>query len=47
MARKPGFRAYHQTDPRGCSLYIIRPGDIEAGGNVHALYNRGIALCVA
>ncbi len=47
MANKPGFRAYHQTDPRGCSLYIIRPGDIEAGENVHALYNRGIALCVA
>jgi hypothetical protein len=47
MARKTGFRAYHQTDPRGCALYIIRPGDIEAGENVHALYNRGIALCVA
>ena len=47
MARKTGFRTYHQTDPRGCALYIIRPGDIEAGENVHALYNRGIALCVA
>jgi len=47
MAGKTGFRAYHQTDPRGCALYIIRPGDIEAGENVHALYNRGIALCVA
>jgi hypothetical protein len=47
MSGKTGFRAYHQTDPRGCALYIIRPGDIEAGENVHALYNRGIALCVA
>ena len=47
MADKPGFRAYHQTDPRGCSLYIIRPGDIEPGENIRALYNRGIALCVA
>jgi hypothetical protein len=47
MASKPGFSAYHQTDPRGCALYVIRPGDIEAGGNVRALYNRGIALCVA
>jgi hypothetical protein len=47
MAGKTGFRAHHQTDPRGCALYIIRPGDIEAGGNVRALYNRGIALCVA
>jgi hypothetical protein len=47
MAGKPGFRAYYQADPRGCALYIIRPGDIEAGENIHALYNRGIALCVA
>jgi len=47
MANKPGFRAYHQTDPRGCALYVMRPGDIEPGENVHALYNRGIALCNA
>lgn len=46
MASKPGFSAYHQTDPRGVSLYIIRPGDIEAGEDVRRLYNRGIAMAV-
>jgi len=47
MAKKLGFRAYHQTDPRGCALYVIRPSDIEPGENVRALYSRGIAICVA
>ncbi len=27
MARYPGFAAYVQTDPRGASLYVLRPGD--------------------
>lgn len=35
---------YLQTDPRGASLYIIRPGDIQAGDDVSAYYTRG--LCV-
>jgi len=26
MAQHPGFVAYHQTDPRGCALYIV-PAD--------------------
>ena len=43
---KPGFSAFHQTDPRGVSLYIMRPGDIEAGEDVRRLYNRGIAMAV-
>ena len=46
MESKPGFSAYHQTDPRGVSLYIIRPGDIEAGEDVRRLYNRGLAMAV-
>jgi hypothetical protein len=46
LESKPGFSAYHQTDPRGVSLYIIRPGDIEAGEDVRRLYNRGLAMAV-
>ncbi len=46
MESKPGFSAYHQTDPRGVSLYIIRPGDIEAGEDVRRFYNRGLAMAV-
>lgn len=36
--------AYHQSDPRGCSLYILRPGDVPAGADANAHYNRGIAV---
>lgn len=46
LADKPGFSAYHQTDPRGVSLYLIRPGDIDAGEDVRRLYNRGLAMAV-
>jgi len=28
LARYPGLQAYVQTDPRGCALYILRPGDV-------------------
>jgi hypothetical protein len=44
MARYPGFAAYVQTDPRGCALYILRPGDISADLDVSSCYTRGIAV---
>ena len=36
--------AYIQGDPRGAALYIIRPGDVPAGADVGAYYNRGICV---
>lgn len=36
--------AYVQTDPRGCALYILRPGDVPSGGDPSAYYSRGIAV---
>ena len=36
--------AYIQTDPRGAALYILRPGDVPAGADVGAYYNRGICV---
>jgi hypothetical protein len=50
MARYPGFASYVQGDPRGCSLYILRPTDIAAipggiTGDVGGHYSRGIAVC--
>jgi hypothetical protein len=39
-----GLSAYIQTDPRGAALYIIRPGDVPAGEDVSAYYNRGICV---
>jgi hypothetical protein len=44
MARYPGFTAYVQGDPRGASLYILRPGDVPEGGDVSSCYNRGVAV---
>lgn len=44
IARYPGLSVYHQTDPRGCALYVIRPGDVPEGGDVRSFYNRGVAV---
>jgi hypothetical protein len=35
---------YLQTDPRGASLYLIRPGDVPDGGMVDAYYSRGVCV---
>lgn len=45
MARYPTMTAYVQGDPRGASLYILRPGDVPAGEDVSAYYSRGVAVC--
>jgi hypothetical protein len=45
MEGKP-VRAYVQGDPRGCALYILRPGDVPEGGDVNAYYYRGIPVCI-
>lgn len=44
MARYPLLTAYIQTDPRGASLYILRPGDVPEGKDVNAYYSRGVAV---
>ncbi len=44
LVRYPGFDSYIQGDPRGCALYILRPGDIPEGASVDSCYNRGIAV---
>ena len=35
---------YVQGDPRGASLYIIRPGDVPDGQSVDSYYTRGICV---
>lgn len=44
MARYPGFQAYVQGDPRGCALYILRPGDVREGASVDSCYSNGMAV---
>lgn len=41
----PDLCYYHQSDPRGCSLYILRKSDLGAGEEISSVYNRGIAIC--
>ena len=36
--------AHIQTDPRGAALYILRPGDVPAGEDASAYYNRGVCV---
>ncbi len=49
MACYPGFASYVQGDPRGCALYILRPGDLNTlesgdGSDISSCYTRGIAV---
>ena len=44
MARYAPLAYYVQGDPRGASLYILRPGDVPAGAEVDSYYSRGLAV---
>lgn len=44
VARYPGFSWYHQSDPRGAAVYILRPGAVRDGEAVEAVYTRGVPL---
>ena len=44
MAKHLPLTHYLQTDPRGATLYVLRPGDVPEGQDVGAYYSRG--LCV-
>jgi hypothetical protein len=43
MANYPELIAYHQTDPRGCALYILRKSDVN-GDDINSVYTRGLAV---
>ena len=53
IAEKHGFKAYHQSDPRGCSLYLYKSEDLERCSRgtdpaygISAYYNQiGTAIC--
>ncbi len=36
---------YHQVDPRGCMLYLMRSSDIKPGEQLDSTYTRGLAVC--
>lgn len=39
IAESHGYSVYHQTDPRGCSLYLYHACDIPKGGKIDELYS--------
>lgn len=46
IAARYGMIAYHQNDPRGCSLYMVPLTDIPPGKDISCMYTRGIAICL-
>jgi hypothetical protein len=46
IAEAHGLTIYHQGDPRGCCLYLLRPGDVPTGSDPGSCYSRGIAVCI-
>lgn len=45
MDRYPELVPYHQTDPRGCALYIVKRSDLAGGLPIDSHYTRGVAVC--
>jgi hypothetical protein len=45
LQESPLISYYIQGDPRGASLYILRPGDVPEGKDPCAYYSRGICVC--
>lgn len=43
IAKEYGFVSYHQSDPRGWSLYLVNPKTLE-GKDIHSEYDRGMAV---
>jgi hypothetical protein len=46
IAEAHGLTIYHQGDPRGCCLYLLRPGDVPEGSDPGSCYSNGIAVCI-
>lgn len=44
LKKYPTMSAYVQGDPRGASLYILRPGDVPTGRTADTCYSNGIAV---
>ena len=45
LTSHPEFTFYRQRDPRGCSLYLVKPEDIPVGSSLDSCYSSfGIAI---
>jgi hypothetical protein len=44
LLKAHGLKLYHQGDPRGAAVYVLRPSDLADGADVDSCYTRGIAV---
>lgn len=44
IAKRYGRLFYHQGDPRGWSVYLVKPEELR-GYDIDAAYNHGLAVC--
>lgn len=44
LAAYPDLVPYHQTDPRGCALYLVNKADLN-GTPIDQCYSRGFGVC--
>jgi hypothetical protein len=40
------YLAYHQTDPRGCALYLVDDTLVRKGEAIDRVYSRGFGVCI-
>lgn len=45
MAKYPDLVPYHQTDPRGCALWLVPKTSLN-GHDINSVYTRGVAVCI-
>lgn len=46
MLVHPALWYFHQTDPRGCALYVGKVADLPPDSHLSSCYTRGIAVCI-
>jgi hypothetical protein len=46
MVRYPELTYYHQSDPRGCALWLVPREKLSDGEQLDSVYTRGVACCV-
>lgn len=46
MRSYPSLVAYHQTDPRGCALWLVPCEQMSDGASIESVYTRGVAVCI-
>lgn len=46
LANYPSLTYYHQSDPRGCSLWLVPKDRLSNGERLDSVYTRGVACCV-